>query len=238
MRKTPIAEWLLALFAGRARGAAIMGDLEELAATRSHLWLWTAYSRTLVSLSLRPLAAFLAGALVTVAVLYAQLPIALAHIFLAISHPHIWPPLDVAMSDFWFLVPFAAVLYGIRDRAVQLGSAMLLVTSGVFYLGLWFNFDPIPATCIVCGLLVAACLASSYPWRAALIPLAGICVMDFVVSECLNHIQWIADLDYRDPAWWAIVLVYMLAMSIVFSWLHSWIYRRFNCPQPFGAAHA
>jgi hypothetical protein len=229
---------MLALFAGRERAAAIYGDLLELAATRSRLWLWTAYSRTLVSLSLRPLAAFLAGALVTAAFLYAQLPIALAHILLAISHPHVWPLLDVAISDLWFLVPFAAVLYGIRDRVVQLGSAMLLATSGVFYLGLWFNFDPIPAACIACGLLVAACLAISNPWRASLIPLAGIYAMGFAASEGLEHIQWVQDLDYRDPAWRAIVLVYMLAMSIVFSWLHSWSQRRFNCPQPTGAAYA
>ena len=50
MHKTPIAEWLLARIAGRERAAAIVGDLEELAATRGWLWFWIEYVRSLISL--------------------------------------------------------------------------------------------------------------------------------------------------------------------------------------------
>jgi hypothetical protein len=38
MRKIPPAEWLLSQDIGSDRAAAIMGDLEELAATRGRLW--------------------------------------------------------------------------------------------------------------------------------------------------------------------------------------------------------
>jgi hypothetical protein len=238
MPKTSPTESLLALVAGRDRAAGIMGDLLELAATRSRGWLVATYLRTLLSLTWRPLAAFLAGAGVSATILYAELPTWIGHIFLLIGHPHIWPPLDQVRSELWFLVPFAAVRYGIRDRVVQLALALLLATSGPFYLGFWFDFDPIPITCIACGLLVAACLAISSPWRAALIPLAGICALGFAVSECQNHIQWVADVDYRDRAWWMLVLVNMFVVSIVFSWLHSLIHRRLQRSYPIGAAHA
>lgn len=238
MRKTNPSEWLLARFVGRDPAAVLHGDLTEMAATRGRAWFFAAYARTLTSLCWRPFLAFLAGAVVTSAFLYAQLPIMLGHIFLSISHPHMGLPLDVVIPDLWFVVPFAVVLYGIQDRVVQLALAMLLATSGVFYLGLWLNFDPVPAECMACGLLVAACLVAPTPRRASLIPLASICVLGFAASEGLDRIQWIADLDYRNPIWWVLVLVNMSMVAIVFSCLHSWIHRRFNRPQLAGATHA
>ena len=53
MPRQPAPEALLALIAGPARAAAILGDLTEMAATRGRLWFYAAYARTLFSLTWR-----------------------------------------------------------------------------------------------------------------------------------------------------------------------------------------
>ena len=59
MHNAPATEWLLARLTTPTRAAAIMGDLDELAATRARLWFWIAYTRTLISLGWRTPVAFL-----------------------------------------------------------------------------------------------------------------------------------------------------------------------------------
>ena len=49
MPNTSPAEALLTLIAGPDRAAAMLGDLTEMAATRSRLWFWTSYARTAIS---------------------------------------------------------------------------------------------------------------------------------------------------------------------------------------------
>ncbi len=48
-----IVEWLLARVTDPTRAAAMLGDLTEMAATRSRLWFLTEYIRTLISLGWR-----------------------------------------------------------------------------------------------------------------------------------------------------------------------------------------
>jgi hypothetical protein len=228
MSKRPFAESLLALTAGRTRAAAIYGDLLELAATRGRTSFWRGYCSTLISLSWRPLAAFSAGTAVFV-VLYESLFMGLW--FFAMDHPHMGESFGDATFQLWFLVPFAAVRYGIRDRPVQVAFTALLVATGC--LTLLFS---VPEIWILLVWLAAFGIATATPWRRSLIPLAVSCTVGAGITEIffhVGHLDWaIPGLPQSFPVLPS--LIDMLAVSILFSWTH----RRFHRSQNIGAAHA
>ena len=130
MPKRALSESLLALFAGHKRAAAIYGDLNEMAAARGRVWLAAAYLRTLAALSWRIVAAVVGG-------------MALRQILVnVLFHPTQAPPgpnFPILLtfwfepSFLWFVLPFAALLYGVRDRFVQL-TAIVTVGSTIVFL--------------------------------------------------------------------------------------------------------
>ncbi len=65
MRKVSFAEWFLSQNIGPQRASAIMGDLEELAATRGRLWFAAVYLRTLITLGWRSPVALVAASVCT-----------------------------------------------------------------------------------------------------------------------------------------------------------------------------
>ncbi len=231
MHKPTVLESVLALFAGRARAAAIYGDLLELAATRPRTSFWIGYLRTLLSLSWRSLAAFFAGAIVF-AFLYDRLVFPYMWFF-AMDHPHIGEPLGDASLMLCFLLPFAAIRYGLRDRAVQLAFAAALVSAGVLLLGLgWL----LPEFWLAFVLLIAVCIVASTPWRTSLVPLAASCTVGAAIMESFWHMGGfsvaVPGLRTLFPVFPA--LVDTLATAIIYSWIH----RRMHRPQLIGAAHA
>jgi len=137
MPNTSLAESVLALAAGRTRAAAIYGDLTEMAATRGRRWFWTAYARTLLTLTWR------IGLALFVADIGRQLAFDTFHLYLRVT-PAAWrantgsfvnllnasgPLLACIMSTLWFALFFALVRYGRRDAFVRLTA---LVTAGTF----------------------------------------------------------------------------------------------------------
>jgi hypothetical protein len=148
MPKTAPTEWLLARLTTSDRAAAILGDLTEMAATRGRLWFAAAYLRTLALLSWRTVVA------VVVAVSLSQLlGNTLFHRMPGPSGPRL-PMLLVFWFDpwfLWFVLPFAAVLYGVRDRFVHLTAIAALGTTLAFLFLPRFSFA---------GVVVALALAA------------------------------------------------------------------------------
>lgn len=226
MPERTIAEFILALFAGRDRAAAIYGDLTEMAAVRGRLWFAAVYARTVLSLTWRHLTAFFAGAILY-AFLYDRLTFPLMFGF-ALSCPHIGEPFGEVILALFFLVPFAAIRYGLRDRVVQLALAFLLLAIGVVSLGL-------PEIWTAFGLLAPVLIVAATPWRRSLVPLAVSCTLGAIVWEASSRVRgfdWAAPLQSS----FAVLptLSAALAIAIVFSWSH----RRFQRAQSAGAAHA
>jgi hypothetical protein len=168
MPRQPATEALLALIAGPARAAAILGDLTEMAATRGRLWFYAAYARTLFSLTWRIVLALF------VADIGRELIFNLFHLYLRIT-PAVWrnttgywlnllnssgPLLACIMSTLWFALPFAAVRYGLRDRFVQLTFAVAAGTTLAFLCIPWASF-----VCAVATLALAAAALASSTWR-------------------------------------------------------------------------
>jgi hypothetical protein len=168
MRKVPLAEWFISQDIGPERGAAILGDLTEMAATRGRLWFAAAYARTLVALTWRIVLALF------VADVGRQTIFDLFHLYLRHT-PAAWrnstgswldllnsmgPLLACIMSTLWFALPFAAVRYGVRDRFVQLTFAVAVGTTVAFLF--------IPWASLACGaatLVLAAAAFLSRRWR-------------------------------------------------------------------------
>jgi hypothetical protein len=165
------AESLLALFTSPTRAAAIYGDLTEMAATRTRLWFFAAYARTLFSLTWRIVLALF------VADIGRQLIFDLFHLYLAHT-PATWrnatgswldllnssgPLLACIMSTLWFVLPFAVIRYGRRDRFVQLTFAIAVGTT-VAFLAIPFA----SLACALATLILAAAALFSRTWRKPL----------------------------------------------------------------------
>lgn len=175
MPKRPVAESVLALFTSGDRAAAIMGDLAEMATTRSRLWLFAAYVRMLFSFTWRiVLALFVADVgrefMFNLADLYFR---ATPNTWRSTGSPyilgHMGPLLAGIMSTLWFAVPFAAVRYGVRDRFVRLTFGVALGTTVVFLFMPWIS--------LLCAVAVAALATAallSRTWRRPALALTAI----------------------------------------------------------------
>jgi hypothetical protein len=154
MPKPSPAEVFLALFAGPARTAAIMGDLTEMAATRGRLWFAAAYVRTLFTFTWRIVLALF------VADVGRQIIFDLFHLYMRHT-PAAWrnatgswldllnssgPLLACIMSTLWFVLPFAVIRYGVRDRFVRLTAAVALGTTLAFLAIPWISLVAAAAT--------------------------------------------------------------------------------------------
>jgi hypothetical protein len=169
MHRTSAPEWLLACAAGPDRAAAIMGDLTEMAAVRGQIWFWMAYARTLFSLTWRIVLALfvadvgrelmfnLAGAY------FRHTPYAWRTTNGPFLLDHMGPLLAGIMSTLWFALPFAGVLYGVRDRFVQLTFAVAVGTTVAFLFIPWASL-----ACAAATLILAAAALASKTWRKPL----------------------------------------------------------------------
>jgi hypothetical protein len=190
----PIAEWLLALFTGSARAAAIMGDLTEMATTRGRRWFWIAYIRTLVSLGWRTPAAIVA------AVVFARY---LRSVIAGSLMPHVnfplhqrgllgtWSPhfdhfcwtlsLNAVMCA-WIVFPYVAIRFGLHNRLTYLCGALFLLGIPTYSLISWVY----ELTGLSIAIIIAAALASPL-WRRQVIFLFA-CreVVALVFYFCIN----------------------------------------------------
>ena len=156
----PLTESLLARLTTPDRAAAILGDLTEMATTRGRLWFWMVYARTLAILSWRIIVA-----VVVAMSLYQLLGNTLfhAHMRHAPPGPHL-PMLLIFWfepSFPWFVLPFAVMLYGLRDRFVHLTAIAALGTTIAFLFLPRFSF----AGVVITLALIALALLFSGWWK-------------------------------------------------------------------------
>jgi len=230
MHKTSPADALLALFAGRERAAAIMGDLTEMKATRDRLWFATAYVRTFVSLTWRivlALAIATAGLQIILNSFHTyqtHMPVAWRTTDAPFLLDHTGPLLIIIMWTLWFVLPFAAVRYGVRDRFVQLTFA---VAVGALVAILFIPFASL--ACAVATLALAAAAFTSGNWRKPLEVLLGTGTAGFLAFTALNAVD--NAIFSHHPAVWnshffrhyggmLIVRVALLSVAFVCSRLH------------------
>jgi hypothetical protein len=166
-----LPEWLLARLTDRDRAAAILGDLTEMAQTRGRLWFVAAYARTLFSFTWRIVLALF------VADIGRQMIFDLFHLYIGHT-PAVWrsatgswldllnssgPLLACIMSTLWFVLPFAVIRYGRRDRFVQLTFAVAVGTTLAFLCIPWAS----PA-CAAATLVLAVAAFTPNTWRKPL----------------------------------------------------------------------
>jgi hypothetical protein len=213
--RTSPAEWLLARIIGQDRAAAIMGDLEELAATRGRLWFWTTYVRALIALGWRTGGPAFLLAFLWVRFMYSKV------IWWMMNHrtsqlmdaglfgensPHVrmlcWNISLVTAQFLCFATPFVLVRFGVRNRLTQLACALFLVTIPVYSLRPWvMDLSGIATLLLIAAALVAA------PWRKPLAVLAGTCLPAIAVKATYLFFLPIHRYPHipRMPASWVIV---------------------------------
>jgi len=183
MPKLTPAEWLLARITNPARAAAIMGDLEELAATRNRLWFWTAYTRTLAILSWR-----IVVAIVIAMSLYQLLGNTLFHTHMRHAPPGPHLPMLLIFwfepSFPWFVLPFAVMLFGLHDRFVHLTAIAALGTTIAFLFLPRFSFAGVVITL---ALITLALLLSGW-WKPAAV-LAATAAFAFWCGIAAGHLS-------------------------------------------------
>jgi hypothetical protein len=183
MRKIPPAEWFLSQDIGSDRAAAIMGDLEELAATRGRLWFWYAYLRALISLGWRTGGSAFILALVCLRLMFGTVvPWLMAHRtpqlmdagLFGESSPQArmlcWNLSLLTAQFLCFAMPFVLIRFGPRDRLTRLAVALSLVALPVFSFRPWL----MDLSGVVTLLIFAAALAAPL-WRRPVAILAGTC---------------------------------------------------------------
>jgi len=238
-RTTP-TEWLLARIAGRERAAAIMGDLEELAATRSRLWFWTAYARTLVTLGWRAPVAFIGGfaGFCLFLSLYPIWEHSSQTKYLDYNSDLNWNSvvfLAAISVTLWFALPYAILRFGHRDRMTQLCWAFFLLTTPVFCLR-----TSVTLTCTLVTLAVILAALFSPLWRRPMIVLAATVGTSLAaLIACDNLVTNVYPQHIHDPyglnqsAWMVAqienrltVAAALLIAAFVCSRLHRWLLQR------------
>jgi hypothetical protein len=240
MRRASIPEWILARITDPARAAAVMGDLEELAVARGRVWFWSAYVRTLVALGWRACVAFFLS-LVSVATMVRLYPIWVHHELGHLStgwHVNVFfgqlavesgPLLNAIAMSLWFVLPFAWMRFGRRDRLTTFASAMFLSTMGVFSFRPWL----IDASSIATLLIILAALFSSL-WRRPLtilvvtsLTMIAAMVGSFRLLAMNQHRAFITFSPATDVRW-AITTFVLAFVAFVCSLLHRKLLR--TCP--------
>jgi hypothetical protein len=250
------AESILAQVAGSTPAAAIMGDLDELGSNRGHLWYWTAYARTLISLGWRTLLAFVAGfagfwLMMSRISVWLRRPVGID----VVHGPHgaILATLAVPSTAFlmlfsmglWFVLPYAIVRFGHRDRTTQLCFAYVLLTTPFFFLSgsasMSGSISPVFALLTIA--LILAALFSSL-WRKPMIVLAATSVVALAALEVSTDLVTFVYRPYFQyphefnlTSWTVVRLTAAVALAnaaILCTWLHDRLLR----PRSTGAAHA
>jgi hypothetical protein len=217
MRKIPFAEWFISQDIGSERGAAIMGDLEELAQTRGRLWFWAEYLRTLIALGIRTAGSAFILAMVCLRLMFrTAVPWLMAHRTPGLMDPGLfgqtsagvrmlcWNLTLVTAQFLCFAMPFVLVRYGLRDRLTRLACALFLVALPVFSFRPWF----MDLSGCVMILIFAAALISA-PWRRPLAILVATGLTAIAMKSTYFFLQFFLSPKtfsrhiYHIPAPWA-----------------------------------
>ena len=238
MDKLEFLETTLARYTPPDRAASILGDLLETAQTKGRLWFWASFTRVLCSLAWRVPAAWI-GAYLIGAFFIATM----------MNHDPLWtdagfkgvnPTSPLAVGAFmvltvpgmalWFVAPYTALRFGLRDRFSQLAVALFTVTT----LALWLARYSTAALVTGAFLLVAAVIATLFlrHWRKAAIALSlsvGVTLGGFVGILNLTEraIDYHPDWSYR-MHWLAVQFAFQISFVILAatcSLMHSLLSR-------------
>jgi hypothetical protein len=238
MPSTSPAETVLSLFAGRDRSAAIMGDLEELAASRGRLWFWIEYLRTLISLGWRTGSSAFILAFLCVRFMYGtviqwlmnhRVPTLMQAGLFGVYNLHVrmitWN-ISMVMAQFLcFATPFVMVRFGMRNRLTQLACALFVISLPVYTLRPWV----MDLSGLLSVLIIAAALVTT-PWRRPLAILAGTCLPAIAVKAI--YLFLLPSYRYRHipriPESWVVVsdAVSFAVAAIVCVYLHRRLIQR------------
>jgi hypothetical protein len=174
MHSVSIAEWVVARFTSKNQATSILGDLLELKPQNGPLWFWLSLARVVVSLAWRRPLAFVAAVCTYFAAFGGSFLVAWLHIPLRILPDGAWrivfAVFFLAANMLWFLLVYAAIRYGVRNRVTWLALAFaLLISAGVYS---WSRPAVLAASVVLTICLVAASLWSVERRRAALVVLA------------------------------------------------------------------
>lgn len=215
MSKSSPAEWLLARLTDPDHAAAIIGDLEELAASRGRLWFWTAYIRTLIALGWRTGGSAFLLAFLCMRFMYGtviqwlmnhRVPTLMQAGLFGVYNLHVrlitWN-ISMVMAQFLcFATPFAVVRFGMRNRLTQLACALFAISILVYTLRPWvMDLSGLLGVLLICAALVVT------RWRKPLAILAGTCLPAIAVK--VIYLFLLPSYRYRHiprmPASWVVV---------------------------------
>ncbi len=244
MNRSSLLESVLMHAAGPIHGAAIYGDLLELAVTRGRLWLLVAAVRIVVSLTWRSFAAFATGCAVFL-LLYAQFELDVWPLNRAawLRHPHITEGFVQAMLALWFLLPFSIARFGFRDRVTQLALVATLVSGCVFCC-----LDNPPLVLVLAG-AAAASLAGlmmtstcRQPATAVALTIASATLVNLCFGFLAHMGCWLYDgkplnatSHYRvfedgyafpHTLFWVVTWTRFGVVMLTMAWTFSWLHRR------------
>ena len=244
MRKTPIAEWLLAHVAGRDRAAAIMGDLTEMTATRGRVWFWMAYARTILEVGWRVSSSFVFSCAIF-SLIYCFFDfwwIRLLH-GLQLSSPYTMHEAEfidlfhnVVTTPLWFIAPFAVARYGVHDRFARLALLLSLATTCALVY-------PRPITLLFMVITLCAIAVSLFlkKWRkpvfvlaattaagtAAYMGMTEVVAVGFWYFRHSKHFPFEGDFAASHRifwiAMWAIALSSMFIVTFACTRMHRWL---------------
>jgi hypothetical protein len=178
MHSDSMAEWIVGQFTSENRAAAIVGDLLELKPRKGPLWFWLSLARVVLALAWRRPLAFVV-AFYAAGWAFGAFQMAIFGIHAQHRPPeHPWIPvfsvLSAAAIILLFVLVYAAICYGFRDRVTQLALALTSSATAVIY---YWWLPAILMACItlsICAVVVSI-LSSEY-CRAALVLLAAVVV--------------------------------------------------------------
>jgi len=234
------AESFLAQIAGPTRAAAIMGDLDELAANRGRFWFWIAYIRTLVSLGWRTLAAFVVGftsflLMMSFLGVWMRIPKAIDNMAFGSTHNALTflstAFLSIFASSLWFAAPYAFLRFGHRDRMVQLYCVFFLLTTPFLFHS---NSISLIFALVTFALIIAALWSSV--WRRPMIVLAATSITALVALEATTdlvtrvyHPYFHYPHEFNLTSWAVVRLTAAVALAnaaILCTWLHRRLLRQ------------
>ncbi|HUD21397.1 MAG TPA: hypothetical protein VMQ60_01000 [Acidobacteriaceae bacterium] len=238
MRKVPLAEWFLSQDIGEERAAAIMGDLEELAATRGRLWFWVEYIRTLIALGWRSGGSAFILAFAIIRVMFGRVipwlmnhrvPTLMQAGLFGVYNPHVrmitWNISMVTAQFLCFATPFVVIRFGMSNRLTRLACALFLISLPVYTLRPWI----MDLSGLLSVLLIAAALVAT-AWRKQLAVLAGTCLPAVAVKA--TYLFLLPSYRYRHipriPASWVVVsdAISFAIAAIVCLKLYRWLLER------------
>jgi hypothetical protein len=137
------------------------------------------------------------------------------------------------MTTLWFVLPFAAVRYGVRDRFVRLTLAIALGTTVAFLFLPWISLLFAAAT-----LALAAAALLSRQWRRPAITLAAVGAAGLVLlgsmqflapllylylNEQLPHPHLVYRASFEGVFFEGVFDVTLLLLALICSRLHRWL---------------